>query len=67
MNSIEFGKMCQPYNKEYFKKFGEVPSIDDYAVTQEEFFEALKNALIENHTIDHYIPVRAKHNDGRLE
>lgn len=67
MKTIEFGRMCQPYNKEYYKLFGSVPCLGDFAVTQEQFFEALKKSIEEKKEIEHYIPKKAVHNDGRME
>ena len=40
MNSIEFGKMCRPYNIKYREIFGYVPCKEDYVCSQEEYFEA---------------------------
>lgn len=67
MKTIEFGKMCKPYNKEYYKLFGTVPCIDNYAATQEQFFDALKISVEEGKEIENYIPKRVTHNDGRME
>lgn len=67
MKSIDFGRMCQPYNKEYYKLFGTVPCIDDYAATQDQFFIALKKSVAEEKEIENFILKRVKHNDGRME
>ena len=67
MKTIEFGRMCQPYNKEYYKLFATVPCIDDYAATHEQFFDALKKSIEEEKEIENFIPKRVKHNDGRME
>lgn len=67
MKTIEFGRMCQPYNKEYYKLFGTVPCIDNYAATQEQFFDALKKAIEEEKEIENFVPKRATHNDGRMK
>lgn len=67
MKTIEFGKMCQPYNKEYYKLFGTVPCVDDYSTTQEQFFDALKKSIIEEKKIENYLPRKAMHSDGRME
>ena len=75
MKTIEFGRMCQPYNKEYYKLFGTVPCIDNYAATQEQFFDALKKAIKNMFTqslslekeIENFVPKRATHNDGRMK
>ena len=45
MDSIEFGKMCRPYNIQYRDLFGYVPCREDYSCSQEEFFEALLNSI----------------------
>lgn len=42
MTSIEFGKICQPFNLEYRAIFGYVPCRGDYICNQEEYLEALK-------------------------
>lgn len=67
MKTIEFGKMCQPYNKEYYKLFGTVPCINDFATSQEDFFEALKKSIEDEKSIENYIPLKATHTDGRME
>ena len=41
MNSIEFGKACRPYLKQYYKEFGEAPSPSDFACSNEDFLKAL--------------------------
>ena len=45
MTSIEFGKKCQPYNKQYKELFGYVPCRGDYRCNQDEYFEALLQAI----------------------
>jgi len=55
MNSIEFGKMCQPYNKQYRDLFGYVPCRGDYSCSQEEYFNALQKAIEQGKELDQYL------------
>lgn len=45
MDSVEFGKKCQPYNKEFKKIFGYVPCPGDYACSQDTFFKTLEASV----------------------
>ncbi len=45
MKSIEFGKKCRPYHIQYRDIFGEIPCYTDYACSQDEYFEALQQAI----------------------
>lgn len=56
MNSIEFGKMCRPYNIKYRDIFGYVPCRDDYKCSQEEYFDALQKAVENQCEISEYVP-----------
>lgn len=60
MKSIEFGKICQPLNLEYRKLFGYVPCKDDYVCTQEDYIEALKNAIKDKKELSDYIKKRER-------
>jgi hypothetical protein len=55
MTSIEFGKKCRPFNQKYYELFGEVPCPADYACSQDEFFEALNNAIKDSNQIEIYL------------
>jgi len=59
MNSIEFGLTCKPYNIRYRDLFGEIPSYDDFACTQEEYLEALQKAIADKIKIDGILKRRA--------
>ncbi|MBE5861927.1 MAG: hypothetical protein IKQ25_09130 [Lachnospiraceae bacterium] len=63
MNSIEFGRKCQPFNKEYKELFGKVPCPDDYACNRDEFFDALKKAIETKTEIEKLVSVRAINSD----
>lgn len=58
MNSIEFGKKCQPLNIEYRKLFDYVPCRDDYVCTQEEYLEALGRAVSEKKELTVFLTKR---------
>ena len=45
MDSIEFGKKCIPYNRQYKDIFGYVPCRGDYRCSQDEYFQALLKAI----------------------
>lgn len=45
MTSIEFEKMCQPYNLKYRDIFGYVPCRGDYTCGREDYFKALHTAV----------------------
>ena len=45
MNSVEFGKKCIPYNRQYKDIFGYVPCRGDYRCSQDEYFQALLKAI----------------------
>lgn len=45
MNSVEFGKKCGPYLKEYYNIFGEILSPSDFACTNEQFLAAIITAV----------------------
>lgn len=64
MNSIEFGKMCRPYNKKYREIFGGVPCKEDYACSQEEFLDALKKSIDTGKEISTYL---RKHNYDNMD
>lgn len=55
MKSIEFGKKCRPYNIQYRDIFGYVPCRDDYACSQEEYFDALLKAIKTKQNISNFI------------
>lgn len=63
MNSIEFGKACQPYNKTYKDLFGHIPCPEDFACNRDEFLDALKEAIETKTEIERIIPIRAINND----
>lgn len=56
MDSIEFGKKCRPYNVQYKKIFGDVPSRGDYKCSQDEYFEALVRAIETRTELSQLIP-----------
>jgi len=56
MTSIEFGKKCQPLNKQYKDIFGYVPCRGDYICNQEEYFDALCKSIKEKISIDKLLP-----------
>lgn len=45
MNNIEFGKKCQPLNKQYIKLFKYIPTPTDYAASRGEYLTALQKAV----------------------
>lgn len=45
MNSVEFGKKCRPYNIQYKNIFGYVPCRNNYACSQDAYFNALLKAI----------------------
>lgn len=45
MISIEFGKLCRPYNKQFKEIFGYVPCYGNYKCNQEEYFKNLKKSI----------------------
>ncbi len=51
MNSVEFGKKCRPYLKEYYNLFGVAPSPSDYVCTNEQFLGALIKAVTNKQSI----------------
>lgn len=60
MTSIEFGKLCRPYNKQYRDLFGYVPCPDDYSCNQDEFFKALKQSIEQKVPIDTFLKESAE-------
>ena len=55
MNSIEFAKKCQPYNKMYYELFGEVPVHYEYIATQDQYFDALKKSVEQKVKIEKFL------------
>lgn len=60
MDMYEFGKLCQPLNKQYKELFGYIPLQTDYSCTREEFLEALSLAISEQKEIFYFLPRLAR-------
>jgi len=58
MDSIEFGKKCRSYNIQYREIFGYVPCRDDYSCSQDEYFNALLEAIKTKRELSNIIPKR---------
>jgi hypothetical protein len=58
MNSIEFGKKCQPYNIIYRELFGYVPCKEDYVCTRDKFYTALVKAVNNKKDLAEYVKKR---------
>ncbi len=58
MTSIEFGKICRPYNIKYRELFGHVPCPADYLCSQEEYLNALKTAIETGKEIAEFVEKR---------
>ena len=63
MNQIEFGKLCQPLNKQYFALFHCVPVPTDYLATREEYLAALKTAIEKKAELSTLLPLVEKGDD----
>ena len=63
MKSIEFGKKCRPYNKQYRDIFGYVPCRDDYSCSQDEYFAALLKAIETKCELSTFVKKRKKDYD----
>lgn len=64
MNSIEFGKKCQPYNIIYRELFGYVPCKEDYICTRDEFYTALVKAVDNKKDLSVYVKKRVSLPEG---
>ena len=56
MHSIEFGKKCRPYNKQYKEIFGYIPCREDYRCNQDEYFNALLKAIETKQEVSTFVP-----------
>ena len=56
MNQFEFGKACQPLNRQYKALFGCIPTPVDYTCTRESYLEALRQAVSEKQPTSRYLP-----------
>lgn len=60
MDMYEFGKLCQPLNKQYKQLFGYIPHQMDFSCTREEYIEALSSAINEQREIVYFLPGLAR-------
>lgn len=58
MKSIEFGKKCRPYNIQYRDIFGYAPCREDYICNQDEYFNALRNAIVSKTELSKFLRKR---------
>ena len=52
MDNQTFNKTKRELNRQYAEIFGEIPCIQDYSCTRDEFIDALNTAIISNVKID---------------
>lgn len=60
MTSIEFGKKCQPLNKQYKDIFGYVPCRGDYMCSQDDYFDALTKAVETKQELSSFVKRKQK-------
>ena len=58
MNSVEFGKKCRLYNRQYKAIFGYVPCRGDYLCNQEDYFAALVKSIETKQELSRLVPIR---------
>ena len=56
MDMYEFGRRCQPFNKQYKELFGAIPHQGQFSCTREEYLEALALAVSEKKEICYFLP-----------
>ena|GEM_PF-763513 len=55
MTAKEFSIKCQPHNLKYRDLFGDIPCRQDYACTQDEYYDALINSINNKKPISEYL------------